>query len=174
MLDSISLYRVLREIKISWCELKDYHWGILVTQKTPSACLEPAAYTPGPGLTPSSTSLPPSSIFPPWVPLDLYSGWVLSGESWPHVQADPLPATVASVWGPATPPTTTTISCDRFYPLPRQFPGGSAGKESACPMQERWVRSLGGKDPLEKGMATHSSILAWKIHGQRSPMGYSP
>ena len=30
-------------------------------------------------------------------------------------------------------------------------------------MQETWVRSLGWKDPLEKGMATHSSILAWRI-----------
>ena len=30
-------------------------------------------------------------------------------------------------------------------------------------MQETWVRSLGRKDPLEKEMATHSSILAWRI-----------
>ena len=30
-------------------------------------------------------------------------------------------------------------------------------------MRENWVRSLGGEDPLEKEMATHSSILAWKI-----------
>jgi len=30
-------------------------------------------------------------------------------------------------------------------------------------MQEKWVRSLGGEDPLEKKMATHSSILAWEI-----------
>ena len=29
-------------------------------------------------------------------------------------------------------------------------------------MQETWVLSLGQEDPLEKGMATHSSILAWK------------
>ena len=29
--------------------------------------------------------------------------------------------------------------------------------------QEMWVRSLGQEDPLEEGMATHSSILAWKI-----------
>ena len=29
--------------------------------------------------------------------------------------------------------------------------------------QERWVQSLGWEDPLEKGMATHSSILAWRI-----------
>ena len=82
------------------------------------------------------------------------------------------------------------------------FPGGSAGKESACnagdpglipgsgrspgegkdyPLQyswvsvvaqlvknlpamwETWVRSLGGEDPLEKGTATHSSVLAWRI-----------
>ena len=30
-------------------------------------------------------------------------------------------------------------------------------------MRETWVQSLGWEDPLEKGMATHSSILAWKI-----------
>ena len=30
-------------------------------------------------------------------------------------------------------------------------------------MQETWVRSLGQEQPLEKGMATHSSILAWRI-----------
>ena len=41
-------------------------------------------------------------------------------------------------------------------------PCGSAGKEFTC-MWETWVRSLGLKDPLEKGKATHSSILAWRI-----------
>ena len=30
-------------------------------------------------------------------------------------------------------------------------------------MQETWVQSLGWEDPLEKGMATHSSIFAWRI-----------
>ena len=30
-------------------------------------------------------------------------------------------------------------------------------------MEETWVGSLGWEDPLEKGMATHSSILTWKI-----------
>ena len=34
-------------------------------------------------------------------------------------------------------------------------------------MQETWVRSLGWKDPLKEGMATHSSILAWKIPRDR-------
>ena len=32
-------------------------------------------------------------------------------------------------------------------------------------MWETWVRSLGWENPLEKGNATHSSILAWRIHG---------
>ena len=41
--------------------------------------------------------------------------------------------------------------------------------------QETWVPSLGWEDPLEEGMATHSSILAWRIpHGPRSLAGYSP
>ena len=38
------------------------------------------------------------------------------------------------------------------------FPGGSDSKESACN-----VGDLGWEDPLEEGMATHSSILAWRI-----------
>ena len=85
---------------------------------------------------------------------------------------------------------------------PLAFPGGSAGKESACnagdpglipgsgrspgerigyplqyswaslvaqmvknppTMRETWVQSLGWKGPLEKGMATYSGILAWRI-----------
>ena len=36
-------------------------------------------------------------------------------------------------------------------------------------MQETWVRSLGGEDPLEKEMATHSSILAWTIPWMEEP-----
>ena len=48
------------------------------------------------------------------------------------------------------------------------FPGGSDGKESA--MQETWVPSLGQEDPLEKGMATHSSILAWRIPQTKEPI----
>ena len=36
------------------------------------------------------------------------------------------------------------------------------------PKQETLVKSLGQEDPLEKGVATHSSILIWESHGQRS------
>ena len=38
-------------------------------------------------------------------------------------------------------------------------------------MRETWVRSLGREDPLEKGMATHSSILAWGIPRTEEPAG---
>ena len=38
-------------------------------------------------------------------------------------------------------------------------------------MWETWVRSLGWEDPLEKEMATHSSILAWRIPWAEDPRG---
>jgi len=41
-------------------------------------------------------------------------------------------------------------------------------------MWETWVGSLGQEDPLENGMATQSSVLAWKFHKQGSLVGYSP
>ena len=37
--------------------------------------------------------------------------------------------------------------------------------------QEMWVRSLGQENPMEKGMATHSSILAWRIPWTEKPGG---
>ena len=39
-------------------------------------------------------------------------------------------------------------------------------------MRETWIQSLGWGDPLEKRKATHSSILAWRIHGLYSPWGH--
>ena len=47
------------------------------------------------------------------------------------------------------------------------FPGGSAVKNLPT-MQETWVQSL-GQDPLEKEMATHSSIPAWEIPWTEEP-----
>ena len=57
------------------------------------------------------------------------------------------------------------------------FPGGSNGKESAWKKKKKesacnkgdWVQSLGQKDPLEKGTAIHSSILAWRIPRTEEP-----
>ena len=48
------------------------------------------------------------------------------------------------------------------------LPGGSAGTEPAA-MQETQVRSLGWGDPLKKGVATHSSILPWRIPWTEQP-----
>ena len=53
------------------------------------------------------------------------------------------------------------------------FPGGSVVKNLRL-VQETKVQPLGWEDPLEKEKATHSGILAWEIHGQRSLAGYSP
>ena len=46
--------------------------------------------------------------------------------------------------------------------------------ENLPAMLETWVQSLGRKDPLEKGMVTHSSILAWRIPWTEESGGYSP
>ena len=48
------------------------------------------------------------------------------------------------------------------------FPGGSVAKNQLA-KQETQVQSLGQEDPLEKEMATHSSILAWKILWTEEP-----
>ena len=41
-------------------------------------------------------------------------------------------------------------------------------------MQETWVQSLGWEDPLEKEMATHSSIITWRIPWTEEPVGLQP
>jgi len=52
------------------------------------------------------------------------------------------------------------------FPIPSPYsPPPVAQTVKILPaMQETWVRSLHREDPLEKGMATHPSILAWRIH----------
>ena len=53
------------------------------------------------------------------------------------------------------------------------FPSGPVVKDlpAVQEMQETWVKSLGQKDPLEEGMVTHSSTLAWKIPWTEEPGG---
>ena len=55
----------------------------------------------------------------------------------------------------------------------RGFPSGSVVKNLPAMQeaQEMWVQSLGREDPLEKEMATHSSILAWRIPWTEEPGG---
>ena len=53
------------------------------------------------------------------------------------------------------------------------FPGGTSGKEHTCQCRRHEMRvgSLGGEDSREEGMATHSSILAWRIPWTEKPGG---
>ena len=55
----------------------------------------------------------------------------------------------------------------------RGFPSSSVVKNLPAMQeaQEMWVQSLGREDPLEKEMATHSSILAWRIPWTEEPGG---
>ena len=52
------------------------------------------------------------------------------------------------------------------------FPAGSDGKESACNVGDLGL-TLGREDPLEKELATHSSILAWRISWAEESSGQS-
>ena len=54
--------------------------------------------------------------------------------------------------------------------LANVFPGGSDGKEFSCKAGTQ-VQSLGREDALEKEMAVHSSILAWRIPRTEEPGG---
>ena len=56
------------------------------------------------------------------------------------------------------------------------FPSGLAVENPPVMQetQETWIQSPGWEDPLEEEMATHSSILAWKIPETGSLMGYGP
>ena len=56
------------------------------------------------------------------------------------------------------------IHCVEGYPLQQSWTSFVAQLVKNPPaMRETWVQSLGWKDPLEKGKATHSSVLAWRI-----------
>ena len=53
------------------------------------------------------------------------------------------------------------------------LPSDSAVKNPPA-MQETQVQPLGQEDPLEKEMATHSSVLVWESHGEWSLVSYNP
>ena len=57
-----------------------------------------------------------------------------------------------------------------WYTIYRGIPADSAVKNPPV-MQKAWVQSLGREDPLEEGIATHSSILAWRIPPTEEPGG---
>ena len=56
------------------------------------------------------------------------------------------------------------------YTIRWGFPGSPDSKELACNL-ETWVQPLGWEDPLGEGMATHSSMLAWRLPTDRGTWG---
>ena len=62
---------------------------------------------------------------------------------------------------------------DRIYlkPITERAPVVAQMVKNQPAMQETWIQSLSLKDPLEKGMATHFSILAWRIPWTEEPGG---
>ena len=66
--------------------------------------------------------------------------------------------------------STKTENC-QIVNKAKVFPGGASGKEvaSCLPVQGTWVQSLGREDPLEEEMATHSSVLSWRIPWTEEP-----
>ena len=66
--------------------------------------------------------------------------------------------------------TNTYLFYKGDNPTHRGFPSGSVVKNPPA-TQETQVQSLGWEDPLEEGMATHSSVLAWEIPWTEEPGG---
>ena len=131
-------------------------WGAAVErgcwkQGTDKLCVETKG--PGPGAPGDSASL---CFFIPHHFLLLWPPPLFS------FRVPPMP-------GPAGPPRQLNrfISLSlKHFGLPRWL-----RQKNLPAVQETWVRSLGGEDPLEKEMAPHSSILAWRIPWTEEPGG---
>ena len=91
--------------------------------------------------------------------------WVSSGSWWwtgkPGVLQSMGSQRVRHNW-------VTELNWTELSTLKWGFPGGSGSKEPVCNDWD-WVWSLGQEDPLEKEMATHSSVLAWRIPWTEEP-----
>ena len=117
-------------------------------------------------------------IFPPrdWTQVSHIAGWfftvwatgdTLALAKFPlRISLEPSwPLTLRALFIPWLP--LTVLSC-----LPNHH--GGSGVTNPPAIQETCVPSLAQEDTVDKELATHSSILAWEIHGQRSLVSYSP
>ena len=100
---------------------------------------------------------------PSYVSVHITSSWWLCPISNPKVAQSLDLGWELCHWGDCgTLISQNNVHLDWIYVTKEGFLGSSDGKESSV-MQDTRVRSLGLEDPLDKGMATHSSILAWII-----------
>ena len=127
---------------------------------------------PGLGRSPGEGNGLPTPVFWPGEFHGLYSPWS-------HKESDTTER--LSLSGFPDSPVGKESACNAGDPSPIPSSGRSTGEEIGYPfqyswaflvaqlvknmpvMRETWVQSLGWEDPLEKGKASHSSILAWKI-----------
>ena len=72
------------------------------------------------------------------------------------------------------PSPTPLFKSESHYPKASQVAPVVRTLLSMQEIQETWVPSLGWKDPLEEGMATHSSILAWRVPQTEEPGRLQP
>ena len=87
---------------------------------------------------------------------------------------DPLPFTTLSLttsFPARCQPLPGTLST--YLPISSGVSLGAQMVKNLLAVQETWVQSLGQDDPLEEGMATHPSILAWEIPCVEDLVGYS-
>ena len=91
-----------------------------------------------------------------------FSSWT----QFPHVCTGFIPAETSRVSK-----NSTQLNSDTIYPEIEADSLVAQTVTNLPAMQETWVRSLDREDPLEKKMATHSSILAWRIPRTEEPGG---
>ena len=112
-----------------------------------------------------------------------WDGWMASPTQWTWVWASS-----GNWWWTGKPGVLQSMGSQRFgydwatdlnwmrtrVPLVVQLVKNSPAVQEYAVMQQTWIQFLGLEDCLDKKMATHSSILAWKSHGQRSLVDYNP
>jgi len=79
-------------------------------------------------------------------------------------------AVLELIWNSEAEKEEVRVSRKKAFTRERGFPGGSDSKEPACNVGDQ-CPILGREDPLEKRMATYSSILAWRIPWTEEPGG---
>ena len=127
----------------------------------------PALLAAGAAPVSSQRAFPsPCSALPPGLPLP--SSKALP----PPLSPCPHPAKVLPSFSPSClyPPGYLFLAYTLEYSVPRASPGAQTVKHLPA-MRETWVLSLGREDPLEKEMATHPRILAWKTPWTDEPGG---
>ena len=126
-------------------------------------------------IMPSVNSKSFTSYFPIWIPFISLSSLIAMARTFKTMLNDSgrcgYPCPVPDLQGNSFSFTSLRI----IFAVGLSYMGASLVAQlvkNLPAMRETWIQSLGWGDPLEKRKATHSSILAWRIHGLYSPWGH--